>query len=91
MQSVLDFLVEQFGDHDFSFHVGLQHHVLKLAGIVFAGYAAYRIYKWPRNLPPGPKNWPIQTAIKKPGAWHLDFVRLGQQYGEIFSFYYGSK
>ena len=88
MQSVYDCLVERLGDHDLSL---TNVYALKAAAVILTGYAAYKIYKWPKNLPPGPRNWPVQTAIKKPEAWHFDFVRLGQQYGEIFSFYYGSK
>ena len=95
MQSVYDNLVELHAEYDLSLTkltpVFIRQYGLKIAGFAVIGYTAYKIYKWPRNLPPGPRNWPVQTAIKTPEAMHLDFVRLGQKYGDIFSFYYGSK
>ncbi len=85
MPSFLDFVKK----HDSSSL--LKEHCWKLLGASAVGYSAYKIWKWPRNLPPGPRNWPIQTAIKNPAAWHLDFMRLGDKYGDVFSFYYGNK
>ncbi len=69
----------------------LQDNVLAILGASVLVFVVYRIWKWPRNLPPGPRNWPIQRAITYPEMMHLDFMRLGDKYGDVFSFYMGNK
>ena len=70
----------------------LAQYGLQIFTALLLGYAAYRIWKWPRNLPPGPRNWPIGSALgSNPALWHVDFMRLGQEYGDVFSVYHGNQ
>ncbi len=95
MISVRDSLIQLHEQQDLSLNAIVpnffKQHTFKLLGLSILGYVSYKIWKRPRNLPPGPINWPIQTAIEQPDSWHIDFVRLGRQYGDVFSFYYGSR
>jgi hypothetical protein len=59
---------------------------------------AYWIVQWlrrPRNLPPGPVGLPvIGAAYKLSRSWEFhynDFLRLGKQYGDVFSLYLANK
>ncbi len=40
----------------------------------------------------GPRSWPLignMLEIRDPMNMHLDFMRLGEQYGDVFSLYLG--
>ena len=69
----------------------LKEYGLEIFTACLLGYTAYRVWKWPRNLPPGPRNWPIQRAIRNPEAMHEDLMQLGDKYGDVFSFYIGNQ
>ncbi len=97
MESISQCLVELHQKYDLSssniVKYLIKNHGLKIAGFLTCGYIAYKIYKRPRNLPPGPRSWPFipPSYIKYPDAWHLDFTRMGKEYGDVFSFYFGGQ
>ena len=57
-----------------------------VAGTAVVGVALYRVLNTPRGLPPGPWGWPVIGSMGElSDEMHLDFVRLGKKYGDIFS------
>ena len=62
---------------------------------LFTAAVSYWIIRWlrqPRNLPPGPVGLPIIGAsYLLTNNLHLDFVKLGKKYGNVFSLYLATR
>ncbi|CAH1788478.1 unnamed protein product [Owenia fusiformis] len=59
-----------------------------LLGVLLDGRMKY----WRYRLPPGPTGWPILGCLPSlTENLHLDMVKLGQEYGSVFSVYFGTR
>ena len=65
---------------------------LLLIWTVVISVLLWQLLARPRGIPPGPRGLPlIGNAHQLSQAIHKDFMKLGEKYGEIFSFYIGPK
>ncbi|XP_019631423.1 PREDICTED: cytochrome P450 2U1-like [Branchiostoma belcheri] len=60
---------------------------------VFVFLLIYKMFRRPRNLPPGPRPWPLfgNLFILSRDKAHLQFTEWTNQYGNVFMIYYGPK
>ncbi|XP_066287065.1 cytochrome P450 2U1-like [Branchiostoma lanceolatum] len=58
---------------------------------VFVFLLMYKLFQTPRNLPPGPRPWPLignLLSLSHDSA-HLQYVEWARQYGAVFTIFYG--
>ena len=62
-----------------------------IAAATCLGIACYIKRKASPNLPPGPRGWPlVGSMFSLSDRWHVDFMNMREQYGDVFCFYLGS-
>lgn len=50
------------------------------------------VHRRRHRLPPGPGGYPlVGSVLNMSDQWHLDFSKMKEKYGDVFTIYIGSK